>query len=507
MKIYQIEQSIVEQNQIWEEIKKYVEADSLQHQAHEIEEHLFKKLLKLGKSLLEEVFLRFSSNQEGKKAVNIDGEELPCNGSNSRMYQSIFGLIEVTRSYFWKKDFEGFYPLDKHFNLPKKRYSHLLVKWTQDGVAEEPYEEALQRIERILGIALCKRGQEELSKDVTINVQEFYQNKPMVDPSGEGEILIATTDCKGVVMVPKERSEKAKSKKGQASKARDGRGRKGLKRDAVVTADYSINPEARTPEEMLKLLMRLLTQEERNEAREKQKTLNGKPRQPINKQVMASLNGKAAAFTDLANRLAKRDLLGKKQIFIQIDGDPSLEKGLVAEFKRRGWRDRIAGICLDIFHVMEYVWELSTSLHGEKGQNRVKWVMKQGLAILKGKVGYVIGGLKQMLTKKSTRLRGGQKQVLKKVITYFSNHKHMMKYDEYLAKGYPIGTGVIEGACGSLVKNRMERSGMKWTHKGAKSVLDLRALKRNGDWDSYWNSHLEKECNRLYGHHTLLEVA
>jgi hypothetical protein len=144
------------------------------------------------------------------------------------------------------------------------------------------------------------------------------------------------------------------------------------------------------------------------------------------------------------------------------------------------------------------VWELSTSLHGEKGSDRVLWVRKQGLAILQGKVGYVIGGLKQMLVKGQT-LKAGQKIVLQKVITYLENHKHMMKYNEYLALGLPIATGVIEGACGSLVKDRVERSGMKWTHKGAQAVLNLRALKRNGDWDSYWDLHLQNEYQRLYG--------
>jgi hypothetical protein len=103
-----------------------------------------------------------------------------------------------------------------------------------------------------------------------------------------------------------------------------------------------------------------------------------------------------------------------------------------------------------------------------------------------------------MLVKGQT-LKAGQKIVLQKVITYLENHKHMMKYNEYLALGLPIATGVIEGACGSLVKDRVERSGMKWTHKGAQAVLNLRALKRNGDWDSYWDLHLQNEYQRLYG--------
>lgn len=312
-------------------------------------------------------------------------------------------------------------------------------------------------------------------------------------------------------MVPRERSEQTQNKSQQKTKARDGRGRKGLKRDAVVTADYSINPEVRTPQEVLELLMKSQTKEQRKTVKEelKAKRLRGKPkpRQPVNKKVMASLEGKASAFEDLADRIEKRDPSGTKQIFLQIDGAKSLEKGLLKEFEKRSWTDRIIGVALDIIHVMEYIWELSTLLHGEKSKERVIWVEKQTLALPEGKVGYVIGGLRQMLTKGYHRLKNSQKKAIQKVITYFDNHKHMMKYNKYLEKGLPIATGVIEGACGSLVKDRMERSGMKWTHKGAQAVLNLRALKRNDDWESYWDFYLKNEHKRLYGHFDAQQAA
>jgi hypothetical protein len=59
-----------------------------------------------------------------------------------------------------------------------------------------------------------------------------------------------------------------------------------------------------------------------------------------------------------------------------------------------------------------------------------------------------------------------------------------MPYDEYLACGWPIGTGVVEGACGHLVKDRMEQAGMRWTQDGAQGVLALRALRLNDHWDA-----------------------
>lgn len=501
MRVYQVDQIIVERNSQWDDLKKYIEEEALNHQAHEIEEHILKRLLCIGKHLLREVFFRFDAQKS--KPPMIDGKFLPYHKRVTRLYLSIFGLVSVERASYWRLGTNAIHPLDIHFNLPKRRYSHLLVKWTQDGVAEGPYDEGIQRIYEILGIKLCKREQEILSQEVSRDVEQFYR-EPCTEnkQTAEGSIIIASTDCKGVVMIPKERTEPTKAKFQQQCKARDARGRKGLKRDAVVTADYTINPEKRTPKEVIELLMRSDTKEKREKKKrlEKEKRLRGegKPREPINKRVMASLEGKASAFKDLADRIERRDPQGLKPIFVQVDGAKSLEKGILQEFKKRGWKDRIIGVGLDIIHVMEYIWELSTSLHGETSPERIAFVKKIGLAILEGKVGYVIGGLKQMQTKGKERLYTYQKKALKKTLTYFENHKHMMRYDEYLAKGLPIATGVIEGTCGSLVKDRMERSGMKWSHDGAQAVLNLRALKRNGDWDDYWDYYLEKEHERLY---------
>ncbi len=502
LEIYQIGQVFVERNNLWDDLQKYIESEALNHHAHEVEEKLFAMLRAIGKNCMKGVFINYGTGKSSYQIVDKKGDMLPYHKVVTRQYQTIYGVIEIERAGYWKKGSAMVFPLDEHFNLPEKRYSYLLEKWVQDGVADAPYDEVIQRIENIFKIGLCKRGQEILSREVSKNVDVFYNDHPHPTDITEGSIIVATSDCKGVVMVPRERSEQAQCKSICDMKARDGRGRKGLKRDAVVTADYTYNPEVRTPEEVLELLMRSDTKEQHKAKKNKKKEeqLLGRPKigVAINKRVMASLEGKSSAFEDLADRITQRDPLGQKNIFLQIDGAKSLEKGLLKTFKARGWLDRIVGVALDIIHVMEYVWELSTSLHGNSGEERVKWVKKQALAILQGKVGYVIGGLKQILTK-GEKLRTAQKKVLKKVITYFDNHKHMMKYDEYLAMGLPIATGIIEGACGSLVKDRMERSGMKWTHYGAQAVLNLRALKRNGDWDKYWEFHIVNEHERLYG--------
>ena len=351
-------------------------------------------------------------------------------------------------------------------------------------------------MQRMLGLTLYTEGQERISYQIANDVQGFYVEENTVAPDEEGEVLIATADCRGVPMVPAERSTPPKGE----AKIRRGKGdkRKGLRRDAVVTSDYSFTPVPREAEEVIDGLMAVNGQKA-NKPQDSSKDKKAKDRQPKNKHILASMESKQVAFKDLADRIALRDPEQKKPIFVLFDGERALEKQFKEEVKKRNWKDRVAGYGLDIVHAMEYLWEAGTALHGEKNPEREKWVRKKALDILGGKVGYVIGGLRQIKTKREKELSNSCKSTLEKVAKYFDNHRHMMRYDEYLKAGYPIATGVIEGACGCLVKDRTDGSGMKWTQKGAQAVLDIRAVKKNGNWDKFWKYHIEKENNRLYG--------
>ena len=96
-------------------------------------------------------------------------------------------------------------------------------------------------------------------------------------------------------------------------------------------------------------------------------------------------------------------------------------------------------------------------------------------------------------------LTTAQRQALLRTAGYYRRNQPYMRYDEYLARGWPIGTGVVEGACGHLVKDRMQQAGMRWTQPGAQALLDLRAVRLNEDWDAYWQFHRRRQHARLYG--------
>ena len=152
---------------------------------------------------------------------------------------------------------------------------------------------------------------------------------------------------------------------------------------------------------------------------------------------------------------------------------------------------------LDLFHALEYLWKVAYVFHAENSPEAEDFVRQRLLMLLEGKVGYVIGGMRQMLTK-HRKLHKPQRDTILKAIAYYESNRKAMCYDEYIAAGYPIGSGAVEAACRHLVKDRMEGSGMRWTVPGAESVLQLRALYLNGDWDAYWEHHMQCEYARRF---------
>ena len=150
---------------------------------------------------------------------------------------------------------------------------------------------------------------------------------------------------------------------------------------------------------------------------------------------------------------------------------------------------------LDIMHVVGYLWSAANALFGEGSKAGKRWVQQKLTEILRGRVGYVIGGLRQILTKQ--RLRKSVRETLAKVITFFHNHRRWMQYDAYLAAGLPVGTGVVESACGSVVKHRMEGEGKRWSLAGAEAILALRSLKKSHDNDlrDYWRFRARQDAS------------
>ena len=477
------------QHHIFSQITSFVRDDALRSDLYRVEKQLFQMLLTLGKAFLAEVLARHGTGK-GAEVVDAKGERLPYQEDKKTTYLSIFGEVEIRRAYTWRKGHEGICPLDARMNLPARRYSYLLDDWVQGTIVEEPYEKAVERFSNILGIPVSKLGQQSVAREAGVKFDDFYRKRPAFDEQTEGSHIGVEADAKGVRMIASEKPEPAEAKH---KPVRRGKGEKsgGLRKMAVATVDFTFNPQARRPEEMVRMLMREAPQEPVTTPAE------ANPRTARNPTVSASMAGKQTALDAMIERVRKRDLSGKKKIVVLMDGDPALEEQMMASLHAAGMTHRIDAVILDIMHAMEYLWDAGTVLYGERARERIPWVRKHALEMLKGHVGYVIGGLRITLSKK--KLKPVQEATLKRSITYFENHKHMMRYDLYLAAGYPVATGLVEGTCGSLIKDRADKSGSRWSSIGVQAVLNERAIMKNGDWESFWKYHMDTEKERLYG--------
>lgn len=451
---------------------------SQQLEIADVERALFPKLIKLGLTLLK-VWLSKKGIGKAENVIRLkNGHELPYHSTKERAYFSIFGEIEISRAYYWENGCEkGVTPLDAQLNLPERKYSYYLMEIAQKLGVDQAFDRASEIIEKIFDYKIWKLPLETANHEISINVEEFYEQKPSPAKETEGEILVVAVDGKGIPMLKREPAEK---------KHRLKRGEKNnRKKESVVSALYTIDRHKRSAEDVIG------ETKQAEEADNKQKKSDHQTKRPLplNKQVRATLKGKDAAFKEIKREVQRRDSDEIKERVALVDGARSFQKKLLEYLPD-------FTIILDLYHVLEYLWEAAHVFYREGTDEAERWVMKHLTMLLEGKVGYVIGGLKQSMTK--GKFSSSKQKVLIKIIKYFSNNRKNMMYNEYLGKGYPIGSGVVEGTCRFLVKDRMELTGMRWSWEGAEAMLQLRSVKVNGNWENYWRFHTKKEFERLY---------
>ena len=465
----------------FQELIEYVtNAESQSRTAYEVELTLFRSLLALGAQLLRLFFVQRAATRPQEPVYAANGTRLRYQGLRRTTYFSVFGKVRFQRHYFHVTGQEGLCPLDAELSLPPRCYSDLLRDWAEHCTTTESYDESIQVLKRILDLSISKLALETGVLEDAVDVEAFYEHKGVPSLDEEGSILVIQADGKGVPMV---RAAPA------PQPARRGKGAKRTKKkEAVVTAIYTIEPYFRTPQEVVDALLRDLEGHEQDPST----TASRSPRPvPVGKETRATLAGKDAAFERLTWRVAQREGQHIQHRVALTDG---------AEPLQRQVQDRLSmfTLVLDIIHASEYLWDAANALMGETHPNRTAWVKEQLLQILSGKTADVIQTLEGHVQDHS--LSASQRQALNTTIGYYRRNLSYMCYDQCLTQGWPIGTGVVEGACGHLVKDRMERSGMRWTRSGAQALLDLRAVRVNDDWDAYQAFHRQCQHQRLYNH-------
>jgi hypothetical protein len=477
---------------------------------------------------------------------------------------SIFGELSVSRYVYTagqKKPIE-YSPLDAKLGLPAGEISYVLEDFQQRLCVQSPYGKSTGDLKEILGTGVAVGTAEHMTQQMG-DFAETYRLSALTEegtrpPEDEAELLVVAADGKGVVMrktlaerlreekeaaragkgaeaaadppqaagsrqesssdgspeadgrdedtsgrVPRRAARKGSQRRGPSAAGRRRRGKKkssrkrtsetsegeikrSRKQMAYVGAVYTIAPFVRTPDQILDEAAR-------------RKRAKDRPR-PQNKHVWGEmtqlkegelLDGRSNLFLHLAVECQIRDPNHQKPLICLMDGEEPLWSA------KEEWLDRAVEI-LDFFHVSEHLWQMGR-IH-LKGRKLDDFVEHHARMFLEGKVDYAVRNFRRLI--KKWKLRGERKEAMEREIGYFRRNRERMRYDEYLAKGYPIGSGVAEGTCRNLVKDRMELTGMRWEQRGAQGMIHLRALYLNDEWSTFINYRIETEQQQLYGKDT-----
>jgi hypothetical protein len=450
---------------------------------HEVESDLWKALLAIGHALFAKFLALHGSGDRGENVTLPDGREhqrLP--ELHPRRYVSIFGEFLLQRTVYGTREGQKheFIPLDNVLQLPESVFSYVLQDWDQALCVEQAFGQVNATISRILQLKQSVGSLEHMNQEMAQTAESYMLTRPLPAAAEEGEIFVGSADGKGIVM---RRDPEAPAPKAHLTKG----DKASQKRMATVGAVYSVDRYVRTPEQVVAALFR-------DEPKEKR---SPRPR-PQHKQVWASLpqdddstSGMEAVFTWLDWELRRRNPGAAKETVYLCDGQETLWQAV--QTKLPGGN---AVEILDLLHVTPRLWKAAHVFHGEKSQEAELFVRERLLRVLQGKTKEVIRGLREMGTKRG--LTGNKKKTLQESCNYLEKNLERLRYDEYLAAGYPIASGVIEGACRHLVKDRMERAGMHWTAAGAQAMLDVRSVFVSGQWEEYQSYRLMVETERLY---------
>jgi hypothetical protein len=400
---------------------------------------------------------------------------------HQRRLATIVGTIIVGRLAYRRRGEENLYLADAVVNLPPERHSHGLRELAAIESSRGSFAEAKEAIARATGVVIGQRQVEQLAQSASSHVEAFYNSEPR-PAAEEGEVVVISADGKGVVMRPealRPGTAAAAVKTKRKLKSRLSKGEKAnRKRMAEVAAVYTVKPVPRSPAEVM-----ASADDGPKEAPE-----------ATHKWLTASVADDAAAV--IAKAFAEADRRDPDHIHpwvALVDGNNHQIDRIKAEAKRRKVD---LTIVVDLVHVLGYLWDAAWCFYAEGDPAAEEWVADKAIHILDGKAGLMAAAIKRKAT--NLGLDPQDRKGADTCAAYLKAKARYLDYPKALAAGFPIATGVIEGACRYLVKDRLEVTGARWGLKGAEAILKLRAVRKNGDWRRFWSFHLAQERHQIH---------
>jgi hypothetical protein len=374
------------------------------------------------------------------------------------------------------------HPADGVLNLPPQRHSHGLRQLAAVEASRGSFDEAAEAIGRATGVAVGKRQLEKLALAAAVDFEDFNAQLER-SRAPATDVLVLTADGKGIVMRPEgltEGTAKAAARSEVKLRTRLSKGEKtNRKRMATVGCVYDATPVPRAPTDVMA------------------SSDNQSPKAaPVaqNKWLVASVAHDAATVVNqIFDEATRRDPTHRRAWVALVDGNNHQIARIRAEADTR---DVKVSIVCDFIHVLEYLWAAAWSFYREGDRHAEAWVKQKALAVLAGQSSTVAASIRRKAT--CLGLDPTRRANADKCATYLLNKRQHLDYPTALAQGWPIATGVIEGACRHVVKDRMDITGARWGIDGAEAILKLRVLRCNGDWPSYWTHHRRQEQRRVH---------
>lgn len=450
-----------------------------------LEYNLSKEARELARLLLQGHIDSRSNTNIGASVISAEGVNLNHKRKMQRHLYTVFGKVNIKRVGYSKRGHNSIFPLDASLNLPSGWFSYGMQQMVAREIAKGSFEESLLTIERLTGVRIGKRQALDIVNQCAMDFDAFYQEQLLTTQEGKVDktsLMILTTDGKGIVMRSnglREETRKCQEESNQKLKHRLCKGEKGnRKRMAQVASIYFIDRFIRTPKDITNEFLR-------------KKAMQTRPR-PLRKRVWASVEKKSSeVILELFSEAQKRDPKHCKEWVVLVDGHGYQLSEIKKNAKKLGVK---ITIILDIVHVIEYIWDAAHLLFDESSQSCENWVGTKLLDVLNSNGRKVAGSIRMSAAKRD--LSEKQKKQAETCANYLTKNKQYIAYKTYLQKGYPIGTGVIEGTCRYLVKDRMDITGARWGVEGAEAILRLRSITKSNDFENYWNFHLKQEFEK-----------
>jgi hypothetical protein len=404
---------------------------------------------------------------------------------HGRALATLFGVVQVTRCA-WRKPGTGNYrPADAALSLPAGRHSHSLAKLAAIEAARGSYDAAHDAVIRRCGPVIGKRQLGESVVHSAIDIPAFYAAR-IPEPCTPGMLLILSADGKGIVMRPgalRAATAKAAAKLGKMRTRLTAGEKPNRKRMAALVTVYDAEPARRRPHDVIAPPGgRHGTRPLRPGPKARGKWLAGSVRKDP-----------AEVITAMFDEAGARDPGHQRTWVVLVDGAEHQLDLIRAEAARRSVTIHLI---IDIIHVLEYLWGAAWSLHEAGDPAAEDWVAVKALAVLAGDSDRAAAAITAEAD--AAGLDGSRRNGAGTCVRYLDTKREYLRYDQAMEAGWPIATGIIEGACRHIIADRLSVGGARWGLDGAEAVLTLRAVISNGDFEEYWRFHLAREHQRLY---------